>query len=159
MLNALVSFLHVLLSISFTSLSAPSSPRCLDEIILSPRFPKLLRVTLTPSYAYDSGDFFSQWRILFLGCAKRSLEVYNVCCRSWTNQTLLEHVAIRDTKFCVRYWSLWILVVIEVSWLMILDSSRHSDNKWLSVVAQNEKGGGELLIILHFQLKKFFSCE
>lgn len=159
MLNALVSFLHVLLSISFTSLSAPSSPRCLDEIILSPRFPKLLRVTLTPSYAYDSGDFFSQWRILFLGCAKRSLEVYNVCCRSWTNQTLLEHVAIRDTKFCVRYWSLWILVVIEVSWLMILDSSRHSDNKWLSLVAQNEKGRGELLIILHFQLKKFVSCE
>ena len=47
-------------------------------------------------------------------------------------------------------------MVIEVSWLMILDSSRHSDNKWLSVVAQNEKGGGgELLIILHFQLKKF----
>lgn len=159
MLNALVSFLHVLLSISFTSLSAPSSPRCLDEIILSPRLPKLLRVTLTPSYAYDSGDFFSQWRILFLGCAKRSLEVYNVYCRSWTNQTLLEHVAIRDTKFCVRYWSLWILVVIEVSWLMILDSSRHSDNKWLSLVAQNEKGRGELLIILHFQLKKFVSCE
>lgn len=50
-------------------------------------------------------------------------------------------------------------MVIEVSWLMILDSSRHSDNKWLSVVAQNEKGGGELLFILHFQLKKFVGCE